>query len=317
MTYSESTKEAKGNNLKFVLSKTGLIGYDKDMPCTIRFDRKETDEIVKRSLDYTKYDHFCEVAHLEISSKCNMDCKYCYVSGKGQHEGLSTDQWKRIIDNLASARVFQVSFGGGEPTMRPDLFDLAKHVNRTGMNLGMTTNGTLLKRLNVENLKAYFKQINISWHSNPEVVDEALEFLYDNNIKAGINYCFSRQMAKENDVVKALSEYYGAEILYLVYKPVINDIKNQVPAEEVYKIAKEAANEGLKVAVDGPCVNRCMAKKKFIDVDCNGNVYPCSFIRKPLGNLLEQKFVDVWKNRGEQETCPYVDIKQEDTSGEE
>lgn len=293
------------------MSKNGLILYEPEIPLTIRLDQNETDETIGRKMDYSKYDEVCEVAHLEISNKCNMKCDYCYVQDKNKGTGLTTAGWRIIIYNLAKAGIFQVSFGGGEPTLRKDLFKLARHVQMAGMNLAMTTNGTKLTKLNPKLLKKYFKQINISWHDNPEVVESALSFLAKNGIKRGINYCYSKQMAKANDTVKFLADQYDAEMLYLVYKPVIKDTRNQISGEDVYKVAKEAANEGLKVAVDGPCVNRCMMKKKFIDVDSHGFVYPCSFVRKPLGNLLNSNFIDIWKNRGEQDKCPFVEFGKE------
>ena len=292
------------------MSKNGLIVYDKETPCTVRFDQAETLELTGQRIDFSKYDEVCEVAHLEISASCNMKCKYCYVGHKGGKE-LSTDNWKKILDELAASGIFQVSFGGGEPTLRKDLFQIAKYVRLLGMNLGMTTNGIDLHRLNPKHLKAYFNQINVSWHQNPEVVERALAYLDKHDIPRGINYCFSKPMSKDNDVVKFLAETFHAEILYLVYKPVIKDTKNQIVGEEVYKVAKEAANEGLRVAVDGPCVNKCLAKQKFVDIDSSGYVFPCSFIRKPIGNLLVDNFKDIWKNRGQKDECPYVNLEKE------
>jgi len=306
MICSQNIERPK-SKYRLVMTKTGLVAYEKETPLTFRFDHKETAEILKRHIDFSKYDYHCEVAHLEISNNCNMNCSYCYVSNKDGKE-LTTKQWKTIIKNLADSGVFQVSFGGGEPTLRKDLFDLAKYVRDVGMNLGMTTNGLELIHLNPNKLRKFFKQINISWHEDASIVERALNFLSKNRIPCGINYCYSKQMARDNDVVKVLAEEYNAELLYLVYKPVIKDKKNQVPGEEVYKVAKQAANDGLKVAVDGPCVNECMMKKKFIDVDHFGNVYPCSFVRESIGNLLNMPFKEIWKNRGEQDECPYVKL---------
>jgi MoaA/NifB/PqqE/SkfB family radical SAM enzyme len=110
-------------------------------------------------------------------------------------------------------------------------------------------------------------------------------------------------------MIKFLANEFNAEILYLVYKPVIKDLRNQISGKEVYKVAKVAANEGLHVAVDGPCINQCLAKKKFIDVDHAGNVFPCSFVREPMGNLLKSSLKDIWKNRGPQIKCPFVKFK--------
>jgi MoaA/NifB/PqqE/SkfB family radical SAM enzyme len=240
-----------------------------------------------------------------------MQCQYCYVGEKNGIE-LDTNSWKRIITNLSKNGVFQVSFGGGEPTLRNDLFLLAAHVMESGMNLGMTSNGIRIPTLNAIALKKYFKQINISWHQDEKTVDAALSFLAKHKIPSGINYAFSREMEKDNERVKKLAKKHNAEMLYLVYKPVVRDIKNQVPQDEVYAVAKVAANEGLRVAVDGPCVNKCLMKRKFIDVNHLGEVFPCSFVRKPLGNLLTTDFKEVWKSRGEQDNCPFVDLKKEE-----
>lgn len=311
MTFSVSINDQKRSKYKFVMSKQGLIAYDKEKPTTVRFNEQETDELLKKKIDYNKYDYFCEVAHLEISNRCNMDCTYCYVSDKNGIE-LSTRDWKSIIDNLAMAGIFQVSFGGGEPTLRKDLITLARYVSKRGMNLGMTTNGSNLQDFNPKLLRKYFKQINVSWHANMEVFEEALIFLHKNGIPRGINYCFSKKMAEDNNIITYAAKKYDAEILYLVYKPIIKDTQNQISPQEVYRVAKKAANDGLKVAVDGPCVNQCLMKQKFVDVDHYGNVYPCSFIRTPIGNLLRMDFREIWKRRGPQEECPYVQFTKKE-----
>ena len=115
-------------------------------------------------------------------------------------------------------------------------------------------------------------------------------------------------MAKDNEEVKRLVKTYNAELLYLVYKPVIGDWENQVPATEVYAAAKKSANEGIRTAVDGPCIGECLAQTKFVDIDSVGNCFQCSFIREPLGNLLKEDFKTVWKSRGRKKECKYVEL---------
>ena len=57
---------------------------------------------------------------------CNLQCRHCYAAGQPEAEGkeLNTEQWKKIIDRLKSAGVPQVTFTGGEPTLRRDLVEL-------------------------------------------------------------------------------------------------------------------------------------------------------------------------------------------------
>ena len=303
-------------NIITKMSKNGLILYEKTNPYTLRMTKEETCEALHREIDFSKYDNICEIAHLEISNRCNMDCKYCYTGVKSKDE-LTLAQWMEIIDKLADYGIFQVSFGGGEPTMYPYMVELGEYVRSKGLNLGMTTNGSKLHEMPLiwPKLKELFNQINVSWHQNVDTVSTALKVLKELDIKAGINYCFSKDMAKDNHTVKSLARTWNAEVLYLAYKPVIGDYNNLIEPDVVYSAAKEASDEGLKVAVDGPCAGECMMKKRFIDVDHLGNVFPCSFVRKSMGNLLENNLHDIWASRGEQEECPYIEIPDKEKDG--
>ena len=75
---------------------------------------------------------------------CNQKCVHCYAAGQEQAEEaeLPTDDWKRIIDKCRAAGVTQLTFTGGEPTMRDDLFELVDYarwfvtrVNTNGIRL--------------------------------------------------------------------------------------------------------------------------------------------------------------------------------------
>ena len=60
---------------------------------------------------------------------CNQKCVHCYAAGQtlSGEEELSTADWKRILDACRSAGIPQVTFTGGEPTMREDLIELIQH----------------------------------------------------------------------------------------------------------------------------------------------------------------------------------------------
>ena len=62
------------------------------------------------------------IAHLAITNACNMNCKYCSV--KNIHSkirnGLSTEEYKKIIDKLVDIGTFQIGLKGGEQTTRKD-----------------------------------------------------------------------------------------------------------------------------------------------------------------------------------------------------
>ncbi len=59
---------------------------------------------------------------------CNQRCLHCYAAGQpmGETPELSTEQWKTALELLRKANIPQVTFTGGEPTLRSDLVELVR-----------------------------------------------------------------------------------------------------------------------------------------------------------------------------------------------
>jgi radical SAM protein with 4Fe4S-binding SPASM domain len=81
-----------------------------------------------------------------ITRACNLQCVHCYNdSGPGKTcDDLSTDQAKAVIDDLAQFGVPSILFSGGEPLLRPDLFELLAYAIGQGVRTVISTNGTLI-----------------------------------------------------------------------------------------------------------------------------------------------------------------------------
>jgi MoaA/NifB/PqqE/SkfB family radical SAM enzyme len=168
----------------------------------------------------------------------------------------------------------------------------------------MTTNGLLLDKYG-ERLKV-FREINISVHERSyETLAGSLEKLRGWGIPRGIHYVVSKRYADSFQDLVEIAKKFDALLLFLTYKPVVGDIEQQVPPLEVMALAQKAHAIGCKAAVDGLTCARCMMKVRFVDIGSQGEVHPCSFVRKSMGNLQESSFEDIWKGRGEQEECPY------------
>jgi MoaA/NifB/PqqE/SkfB family radical SAM enzyme len=251
--------------------------------------------------------------HLEISNRCNLNCKYCYKEKEAKQE-LNLREWIKIINSLAHYNVFQVTFGGGEPLLREDMPDLLEYCVRRCLNVAITTNGILLSSFG-QNTLSKFRQINISYHGDLKLLEDCLKLLSDYKIVSGINYVLSREYVKDIIYIMRLAKQYNAEVLFLTYKPVIGDIDNVVDSDIVYSYAYTYSRQGYKTAVDGmSCFGKndeyCLQKKRFADISSYGDVYPCSFIRESIGNVLEKSFAEIWKARGEQIKCPYIKEKK-------
>jgi len=78
----------------------------------------------------------------ELTYACNLACVHCLSSsGKRDPGELSTRQCKDIIDELERMQVFYVNIGGGEPTVRPDFWELVDYATEHHVGVKFSTNG--------------------------------------------------------------------------------------------------------------------------------------------------------------------------------
>lgn len=83
-----------------------------------------------------------------VTRRCNLRCVHCYAhaDASAAPNELTSAEGLALLDDLKSFGVPVVLFSGGEPLMRPDLFDLVSHTVASGMRAVISTNGTLITR---------------------------------------------------------------------------------------------------------------------------------------------------------------------------
>lgn len=87
------------------------------------------------------------VVFWNITDRCNLACTHCYnASGPDSPAAgeLPTAEAFAVIDDLAAAGVPLILFTGGEPLMREDIFDMARHAKSRGLKMALSTNGTII-----------------------------------------------------------------------------------------------------------------------------------------------------------------------------
>ena len=78
----------------------------------------------------------------ELTYACNLACVHCLSSsGRRDPRELTTAQCRAVIDELERMQVFYVNIGGGEPTVRPDFWDLVDYATAHHVGVKFSTNG--------------------------------------------------------------------------------------------------------------------------------------------------------------------------------
>ncbi len=80
-----------------------------------------------------------------LTFRCNFNCMHCY-SRVEKAEELDTAQVKEIMRKVAVYKVPFINYGGGEPLLRKDLFELTEYATSLGYNVSMNTNAFLMTK---------------------------------------------------------------------------------------------------------------------------------------------------------------------------
>ncbi|MFA0792964.1 GTP 3',8-cyclase MoaA, partial [Staphylococcus aureus] len=128
---------------------------------------------------------------LSVTDRCNFRCDYCMpkeVFGDDfvflpKNELLTFDEMARIAKVYAELGVKKIRITGGEPLMRRDLDVLIAKLNQIDgiEDIGLTTNGLLLKKHGQKLYDAGLRRINVSL----DAIDDTLfQSINNRNIKA-------------------------------------------------------------------------------------------------------------------------------------
>ena len=86
--------------------------------------------------------------------RCNLTCKHCYsISADTNFPGeLDTQAVFTVMDELKRSRVPVLILSGGEPLLRPDIFEISRRSKDMGFYTALSSNGTLITRDNIDRI---------------------------------------------------------------------------------------------------------------------------------------------------------------------
>jgi heme b synthase len=169
----------------------------------------------------------------EITRRCNLKCVHCRSSSgleaKG-HPDFTLDEAKRVLDDIASYAKPVVVLSGGEPLLRPDVFEIATYGTSLGLRMCLATNGTLVTQEICGKIKAAgIKMVSLSLDgASAEVHDDfrcqpgafagtlnAARLFKENSISFLINSSFTKRNQDEIPKIYQLAKEIGATAWYM------------------------------------------------------------------------------------------------------
>ena len=137
--------------------------------------------------------------------RCNLTCKHCYsISADHDYAGeLSTDEVCTVMDDLKAFQVPVLILSGGEPLLRPDIFDIAARAKAMRFYVGLSTNGTLIDALGFDYVGISLDGIGAT-HDRFRRLEgayerslAALRLLRDRGVKVGMRYTMTAMNAQD------------------------------------------------------------------------------------------------------------------------
>lgn len=168
----------------------------------------------------------------ETTQQCNLKCVHCRCSSEmsSSQGDFTTDEGKRLLDDIADLSKPVVVLSGGEPLLRHDIFELAEYGTSLGLRMCMATNGSLVTDAVCESMKkADIKMVSLSldgstaeihdnFRQSPgafEGVVRAAELFRKNGQKFLINSSFSKRNQHDIADTFKLAKSLGATAWYM------------------------------------------------------------------------------------------------------
>ena len=261
--------------------------------------------------------------HFDVTYRCNERCVHCYLD-HDDHGEMSTAEIKDVLDQLADAGAFFLTFSGGEVFMRRDFFRILEYARSLLFCVKIKTTASMIREKEADQLRELgLNSVQVSIYSHrPEVHDAitklpgslkrslaGLRLLRDRGVKTSIANVLMRQNLQDYAGVVALAKELGATY-YIdpTITPMMDGDRsilslgiNHLELREVFRTPELIGNVE-EFCTPPPAVDDahrddlpCSASHTFCYISPYGDVYPCVQFPLPTGNVREQKFLDIWK----------------------
>lgn len=270
-----------------------------------------------------------------ITKRCNLFCDHCYRESedKNYKDELSLEEGLRLIDGIKKAGFKILVLSGGEPLLREELYDFARHASDIGLIPVIGTNGTLIDEEKARMLKEsgiraaavsmdYLDEERHDMFRGKEgslsLAKRGIKNLLDAGIRVQINTTITKNNKDELMDLIDFAQANGASShhpFFLVetgrgkdmkgfglegeeYMDLISDIMEKQKDVDI-ELKPTCAPQFMAVAKEKGMKMRftrgCIAGIGYCCVLPNGKVHICPYLQIEAGDVRQEDFYTIWK----------------------
>jgi MoaA/NifB/PqqE/SkfB family radical SAM enzyme len=268
--------------------------------------------------------------HFDLTYRCHHRCVHCYIpeawrQGEGRAPELTTAQVKGILDQLAAAGTFFLTFSGGEIFLRPDILSIVEYSRGLNFSTCLMTTGTMglaeetldfLADLGIETMMFSLYSLNPEVHDGVTGVPGSWRMTWETMERCksrGIRVVFNTMVFTSNyaDIVP-LKEFTDQADIHLRLDSFL------IPGWDGIAHGRELAiNEDLREKlqkalgadpgeifdrepITGPLeagLKTCAAGTSLCYINTYGEIWPCMDVPYCCGNLTQgDEMGRIWKH---------------------
>ncbi|MEO5679711.1 MAG: mycofactocin radical SAM maturase [Acidimicrobiales bacterium] len=266
----------------------------------------------------------------ELTYACNLACVHCLSSsGRRDPAELTTEQVFTLVDELRRLQVFYVNLGGGEPTIRPDFYEIVDRCVADGIGVKFSTNGSTITAARAARLAATdYVDVQVSIDGADAATNDAVrgEGSFGSALRAmehlatagfgpfKVSVVMTRHNIAQLDRLAGLAARFGAQLRLTRFRPSGRGADTWArlhpTAEQQRHLHAWLAERPEVLTGDSffhlsalgqalPGLNLCGAGRIVCLIDPLGEVYACPFVLHEefrAGSVLAPGgFTEVWR----------------------
>lgn len=271
------------------------------------------------------------------TNRCNLQCSHCYQdAGEQKSAELTTQEAKKLIDEIARAGFKIMIFSGGEPLMRPDIYELVAYAVSKGLRAVFGTNGMLITEEVAQKLKdcgasamgisldSLDQEKHNRFRGHPEAFQRTVQGM-KNCRKVGLPFQIHTTIMDWNrseiDEILDFAVEMGAIAEYLFFLVPVGrgiDIEADAVESQEYEnllhhimqrqktlpipIKPTCAPQFTRVAMqegvplDPRFTRGCLAGLTYCIISPVGIVRPCAYMVEEAGDIRKEAFDEIWRS---------------------